>query len=318
MAPARRELEPGRPGLAAHGVEQRQPVGYVSCVGVRRRDCRRRRRDDHPHDTDRDDGDPHNDRPVGDDRPVGGDRPTTSTTGTPPPNSRPSPFLRWTWGPQISGTTTQGHRLTTTNGTWTGSPTSFVYEWQDCNSTGGSCSSISGATSASYILTANDVGDTIRVVVTATNSGGSTPATSTATATATSSGGGTSNTNCLGTIGSGQVNYSSLDGCGYPSPNTTGVPAGTTLTAVSSISCTNKTIDAESTSGSVTIGSNCTITDSRLTGGQITCRAGSRTSRSVTTRSPARTPGRPRRRAARIRAAAGRRPMSWQRVPRRR
>jgi hypothetical protein len=203
--------------------------------------------------------------------------PTTSTTGTTTSQLPSLPIPPLDLGaPQISDTTTQGHRLTTTNGTWTGSPTSFVYEWQDCNSTGGSCSSISGATSASYILTANDVGDTIRVVVTATNSGGSTPATSTATATATatSSGGGTSNTNCLGTIGSGQVNYSSLDGCGYPSPNTTGVPAGTTLTAVSSISCTNKTIDAESTSGSVTIGSNCTITDSRLTGGQITVQSG--------------------------------------------
>ena len=197
---------------------------------------------------------------------------TVAATPPPPPAAPSNTAL-----PQISGTTTQGQTLTTTNGSWNGSPTSYSYQWRDCNSSG-TCTNISGATSNTYTLTANDVGNTIRVIVTATNSGGSTPATSNPTATIASSGGsgggsGTQ-TNCLGTDGSGQVSYSSLDSCGYPSPDTTGVPAGTSLTSVGSISCSNQTINAVSTSGPVSIGSNCTITNSRLTGGQITIQGG--------------------------------------------
>jgi hypothetical protein len=84
--------------------------------------------------------------------------------------------------PTISGTTTQGQALTASKGTWNGSPTSYSYQWRDCNSSGSACSNISGATSSSYTLTTNDVGNTVRVVVTATNVGGSTPATSAQTA----------------------------------------------------------------------------------------------------------------------------------------
>jgi hypothetical protein len=62
------------------------------------------------------------------------------------------------------------------------------------------------------------------------------------------------------------IDYARLDACGYPSPDTTGVPAGTVLTAVSSISCSNETINAVSTTGSVNIGNNCTITNSRIIG----------------------------------------------------
>ena len=73
----------------------------------------------------------------------------------------------------MSGTATQGQTLTTTNGTWSNSPTSFTYAWQDCSSSGGSCTNISGASGSSYTLGAGDVGHTIRAVVTATNAGGS-------------------------------------------------------------------------------------------------------------------------------------------------
>lgn len=72
-------------------------------------------------------------------------------------------------------------------------------------------------------------------------------------------------TNCAGLVGSGVISYSSLDACGYPSPNTTGVPAGTTLTSKASVNCTNTTVNAISTSD-ITIGSNCTLTNSRITG----------------------------------------------------
>jgi len=80
--------------------------------------------------------------------------------------------------PVISGTATEGQTLTTSNGSWSNAPTSYTYQWQDCNGAGQSCTNVSGATTSSYGLAAADVGHTIRVVVTATNSGGSTPVTS--------------------------------------------------------------------------------------------------------------------------------------------
>ncbi len=80
--------------------------------------------------------------------------------------------------PQISGTTIQGDALTASKGSWTGSPTSYAYAWQDCNSSGASCSAIGGAGSSAYTLQPSDGGHTIRVMVTASNSGGSGQATS--------------------------------------------------------------------------------------------------------------------------------------------
>ena len=74
--------------------------------------------------------------------------------------------------PTISGTAEQGQTLTETHGTWTGSPWSYRYQWEDCDSTGGNCQAISGATSQTYQLTANDIGDTIEVQETAINDGG--------------------------------------------------------------------------------------------------------------------------------------------------
>ena len=72
--------------------------------------------------------------------------------------------------PTITGTAQQGQTLTTTNGSWSGSPTSYGYQWQHCSS---GCSNITGATGSTYMLQASDVGYTIDVVVTATNAGGS-------------------------------------------------------------------------------------------------------------------------------------------------
>ena len=147
--------------------------------------------------------------------------------------------------PAISGTVAQGQALTTSNGSWTNNPSSFAYKWEDCNSSGASCTIISGATSNTYILTTADVGDTIRAIVTATNPGGSGSATSAQTAAVTSSP--SSNTNCAGANGSGVVNQSSLDACGFPSMNTTGPAAGTTFT--SSTGFTREHARARSTTG---------------------------------------------------------------------
>gem|GEM_PF-599886 len=70
---------------------------------------------------------------------------------------------------------------TSTTGTWTGAPTSFAYIWQRCNASGGECANITGATTASYIPVSADVGHTLVVKVTATNSGGATTMPSAAT-----------------------------------------------------------------------------------------------------------------------------------------
>ncbi len=100
-------------------------------------------------------------------------------TSPPPPPAAPSN----TTLPAITGTTTQGQTLSASSGKWTGSPTAYTYKWQDCNTSGASCSNISGATSTSYALGSSDVGHTLRVLVSATNEGGATTATSAATAT---------------------------------------------------------------------------------------------------------------------------------------
>lgn len=82
--------------------------------------------------------------------------------------------------PAVTGTPTQGKVLSTDNGTWTGSPTSYAYQWQRDNSGGGTYSNISAATSSTYTLGSSDVGCRVRCVVTATNANGSTAANSNA------------------------------------------------------------------------------------------------------------------------------------------
>jgi outer membrane protein assembly factor BamB len=84
--------------------------------------------------------------------------------------------------PTVSGTPAQGQTLSGTTGTWTNSPTSYAYQWQRCASGGASCGNVSGATSPSYVVSATDVGSSIRLVVTASNQGGSASAASAATA----------------------------------------------------------------------------------------------------------------------------------------
>ncbi len=84
--------------------------------------------------------------------------------------------------PTISGSAVEGQTLSAGNGSWSGSPTSFSYEWQDCDPAGENCAGVAEAKGSTYQLAAADVGHTIRVVVTVTNAGGSTPATSAATA----------------------------------------------------------------------------------------------------------------------------------------
>jgi hypothetical protein len=83
--------------------------------------------------------------------------------------------------PSVSGTTRAGQTLSSTSGTWKGTPPlSSAYQWQRCNISGGSCGNV-GANASTYVLGASDVGSTIRASVKATNAGGSASANSAAT-----------------------------------------------------------------------------------------------------------------------------------------
>ena len=88
--------------------------------------------------------------------------PGSTTGGTAPPTN--------TVAPAVTGSLTQGSTLTTTNGTWTGSPT-FTYQWHN-SATG----PITGATSSTYASQASDVSDNIYCIVTGANAGGATGA----------------------------------------------------------------------------------------------------------------------------------------------
>lgn len=87
--------------------------------------------------------------------------------------------------PVISGNFGDGHTLSTSNGSWTGNPTSFSYQWQERVSS--VWTNLPSATGASYTIhcpTAcytsppdGDNADAVRVIVTAHNAGGATPVT---------------------------------------------------------------------------------------------------------------------------------------------
>jgi hypothetical protein len=113
-----------------------------------------------------------------------------------------------TAAPTVSGTPVEGQTLKAAPGTWSGSGIKFGYVWQRCSASGGSCADISGATGQAYKLQAVDVGNTLRVRVTATTSAGSSSATSAPTAVVKAT----------------------------PKPPATGCPSGTNAAAVTQIS----------------------------------------------------------------------------------
>lgn len=85
--------------------------------------------------------------------------------------------------PVVSGTTTFGQALSATTGTWAGTATiTYARQWKRCDAAGGSCTNISGATGTTYTLVLADVGNTIKLTVTATNGVGNTAADAATTA----------------------------------------------------------------------------------------------------------------------------------------
>jgi GH25 family lysozyme M1 (1,4-beta-N-acetylmuramidase) len=83
--------------------------------------------------------------------------------------------------PQILGNSQAGQILTSSVGTWTGSPTTFTYRWRRCNAAGTSCLAIPHATGPRRTLTPDDIGTTLSLVVTATGKGGAASATTATT-----------------------------------------------------------------------------------------------------------------------------------------
>jgi hypothetical protein len=107
---------------------------------------------------------------------MNGDLPVTATfTGVAVPSNTALPL--------IAGTAVVGGTLVASDGTWTASPTSFAYQWQDCDAAGNNCISVPGATTSTDKLTTGDVGHALRIVVTARNAIASQSATSAHTAT---------------------------------------------------------------------------------------------------------------------------------------
>jgi hypothetical protein len=100
---------------------------------------------------------------------------------SPPPPPPPVPSALTP--PLIAGGTNQGQTLTESHGSWSNGPTGYSYQWEDCDSNGNNCSPVAGATAQTYLLSAIDVGSTIRVTETARNATGlGSPASSVATA----------------------------------------------------------------------------------------------------------------------------------------
>jgi GH25 family lysozyme M1 (1,4-beta-N-acetylmuramidase) len=101
-----------------------------------------------------------------------------SPAGT-PPTARPANV----GAPVVHGTLQVGQKLTSTAGSWTGSPTKFTYRWQRCDSNGLNCVAIAKAKHAGYTTTPDDLGWVLAVVVTASGAGGSASAPAVKTAT---------------------------------------------------------------------------------------------------------------------------------------
>jgi hypothetical protein len=74
--------------------------------------------------------------------------------------------------PVIDGSTVVGQTLAVSNGAWSGSPTSYSYQWQRCDQSVNGCVNISGADNKTYALQSADAGRRLVALVTAANSSG--------------------------------------------------------------------------------------------------------------------------------------------------
>jgi hypothetical protein len=73
--------------------------------------------------------------------------------------------------PTITGVARVGDELTAAEGTWTGNPTSFSFQWQRCNIDAIACLDVTGATGRTYGVRLADLGFRLRVQVVARKDG---------------------------------------------------------------------------------------------------------------------------------------------------
>jgi fibronectin type 3 domain-containing protein len=85
--------------------------------------------------------------------------------------------------PVITGAPLRGDTLNSTQGTWTGIGNAYSDQWQRSADGGTTWTNITGATDASYTLTTGDVGDLVRLLITAVNPDATVSAPSNLTAT---------------------------------------------------------------------------------------------------------------------------------------
>ena len=88
------------------------------------------------------------------------------------PNASNAAPLDNTARPTISGEARVGQELTASEGTWTGNPTSFAFQWQRCDVDSFTCANVVGATGRTYGVRIADLGFRLRVEVTARKDGG--------------------------------------------------------------------------------------------------------------------------------------------------
>jgi len=152
--------------------------------------------------------------------------------------------------PVITGTAAVGKVLSASNGSWTGAPTSYSYQWQDCDAHGANCTAIGGASGATYGVALGDGGHTLRVAVTAANVHGATSASSSATAAVPTP------TNCV----------NNLAACGFPDAGSANVGPGVACASLApsggmTVSTPGTTVQNMNITGPVTINaSNVTLT----------------------------------------------------------
>jgi streptogramin lyase len=80
--------------------------------------------------------------------------------------------------PILMGSVTVSATLTSTTGLWLHKPATISYQWQTCGSAGNVCVNIAGNTAATHVVDPDDIGHTLRAIVTVSGPGGSASSTS--------------------------------------------------------------------------------------------------------------------------------------------
>jgi hypothetical protein len=76
--------------------------------------------------------------------------------------------------PVLDGSAVVVETLSADEGSWSGTaPFTYSYQWEDCDGSGANCWAIAGATGASYHVPPWEAGESVSVIVTAANAGGS-------------------------------------------------------------------------------------------------------------------------------------------------